>query len=104
MVARTCQPFLALKELILAYSPEVPPAYIFEEGSMPNIETLVMKFGDQGKEIFGVENLTSPKEVQYSGCDAEKMKNHPYLSGKMTAIQGWRQGGGQGPWPPLMLV
>jgi len=87
MVARTCQPFLALKELILAYSPEVPPAYIFEEGSMPNIETLVMKFGDQGKEIFGVENLTSPKEVQYSGCDAEKMKNHPYLSGKMTAIR-----------------
>jgi len=88
MVARTCQPFLALKELILAYSPEVPPAaYIFEEGSMPNIETLVMKFGDQGKEIFGVENLTSLKEVQYSGCDAEKMKNHPYLSGKMTAIR-----------------
>jgi len=87
MVARTCQPFLALKELILAYSPEVPPAYIFEEGSMPNIETLVMKFGDQGKEIFGVENLTSLKEVQYSGCDAKKMKNHPYLSGKMTAIR-----------------
>jgi len=54
---------------------------------MPNIETLVMKFGDQGKEIFGVENLTSLKEVQYSGCDAEKMKNHPYLSGKMTAIR-----------------
>ena len=88
MVARTCQPFLALKELILAYSPEVPPAYIFEEGSMPNIETLVMKFGDQGKEIFGVENLTSLKEAQYSGANPEElMKKHPGLSQKITAIR-----------------
>ena len=89
MVARSSQPFLALKELILGYCMGgVPPAYRFEKGSMPKVETLVMKFGDQGKEIFGLENLTSLKEAQYSGANPEElMKKHPGLSQKITAIR-----------------
>jgi disease resistance protein RPM1 len=67
MVARSIQPFPKLKELILGYSPEVPEVYRFEEGSMPELETLVVNFGDQGKEIVGITYLTNLKEVQYTG-------------------------------------
>jgi disease resistance protein RPM1 len=74
MVARGIQPFPKLKELILGYSPEVPKVYRFEEGSMPELETLVVNFGDQAKEIVGIEHLTNLKEVQYSGSK-DKMRH-----------------------------
>ncbi|OEL18286.1 Disease resistance protein RPM1 [Dichanthelium oligosanthes] len=67
MVARSCQSFPELKELTLGYSPEVPPVYIFEEGSMEKLEMLAVYFGDQPKEVVGIENLTNLKEVQFNG-------------------------------------
>jgi len=74
MVARCSQLFPELKELTLGYSPEVPPVYIFEQGSMPKLETLVVYFGDQPKEIVGMEHLTNLKEVQFDGW-RDKMKH-----------------------------
>ncbi|KAM3253766.1 hypothetical protein ACQJBY_047707 [Aegilops geniculata] len=71
MVARSSQPFLELKELTLGYSPEVPPVYIFEEGSMPKLETLVLNYGDQWKKMEGIEHLTNLKEVQMGGITKE---------------------------------
>ncbi|KAM3271635.1 hypothetical protein ACQJBY_042066 [Aegilops geniculata] len=68
MVACNSQSFPELKELTLGYSPEVPPSYIFEEGSMPKLETLVLNFGDQGKTIVGIEHLTNLREVQIDNC------------------------------------
>lgn len=67
MVARSTQPFPELKELTLGYSPEVPPVYIFEEGSMPKLKTLAVYIGDQPKEIVGIEHLTNLKEVYFNG-------------------------------------
>lgn len=55
-----------LKELVLDYAPEEPKYYIFEEGSMPNLETLVLNYGDQWKRTVGIEHLTKLKEVQIS--------------------------------------
>ena len=69
MVAK--EPLKELKELTLGYSPEVPPKYIFEEGSMPKLEKLVVYFGDQWKEVVGIENLKNLKEVQYTGWKAK---------------------------------
>jgi disease resistance protein RPM1 len=69
MVARSIQPFPKLKELIIGYSPDVPKVYRFEEGSMPELKTLVANFGDQPKKIVGIEHLTNLKEVQYSGSE-----------------------------------
>ncbi|XP_037439174.1 disease resistance protein Pik-2-like [Triticum dicoccoides] len=68
MVACNSQSFPELKELTLGYSPEVPPNYIFEEGCMPKLETLVLNFGDQGKTIVGIEHLTNLREVQIDNC------------------------------------
>ncbi|CAO2189962.1 unnamed protein product [Urochloa humidicola] len=68
MVARSSQSFPELKELTLGYSPEVPQVYIFEEGSMPNLEMLAMYFGDQPKKIVGIEHLTNLKDVRGNGC------------------------------------
>ncbi|KAF0896660.1 hypothetical protein E2562_026773 [Oryza meyeriana var. granulata] len=73
MVARSTQCFKELKELTLGYSPEVPPVYRFEAGSMSNLEMLTVYFGDQMKKIVGIEHLTNLKEVQFHGY-REKMK------------------------------
>uniref|UniRef100_A0A0D9YZV7 AAA+ ATPase domain-containing protein n=1 Tax=Oryza glumipatula TaxID=40148 RepID=A0A0D9YZV7_9ORYZ len=67
MVVRSSQSFPELKELTLGYSPEVPEVYIFEEGSMSKLETLMVYFGDQPKKIVGIEHLANLKEVQYHG-------------------------------------
>jgi disease resistance protein RPM1 len=74
MVARSNQSFPELKELTLGYSPEVPPVYIFEEGSMPKLETLAVYIGDQPKEIVGIQHLTNLKEVYFNGW-RDKLKH-----------------------------
>ncbi|KAM0857316.1 hypothetical protein ACQ4PT_048548 [Festuca glaucescens] len=74
MVARSNQSFPELKELTLGYSPEVPPVYIFEEGSMPKLETLGVYIGDQPKEIVGIQHLTNLKEVYFDGW-RDKLKH-----------------------------
>lgn len=67
MVAGSSQHFAKLKELTLGYSPEVPPVYRFEQGSMPNLEKLVVNFGNQPKQVVGIEHLVKLEEVQYNG-------------------------------------
>ncbi|CAD6207273.1 unnamed protein product [Miscanthus lutarioriparius] len=74
MVARSSQSFPELKELTLGYSPEVPPVYIFEEGSMSKLETLAVYIGDQPKEIVGIQHLTNLKEVYFNGW-RDKLKH-----------------------------
>ncbi|KAM3271633.1 hypothetical protein ACQJBY_042064 [Aegilops geniculata] len=71
MIARGSQSFPELKELTLGYSPETPSAYIFEKGSMPKLETLVLNYGDQWKKMEGIEHLTKLKEVQMGGITKE---------------------------------
>uniref|UniRef100_A0A0E0MK36 Uncharacterized protein n=1 Tax=Oryza punctata TaxID=4537 RepID=A0A0E0MK36_ORYPU len=68
MVARSSQRFRELKELILGYTASNCGVYEFEEGSMPNVEMLVVCFGDQGKKIVGIEHLKRLKEAQFSGA------------------------------------
>ncbi|KAF7070198.1 hypothetical protein CFC21_075742 [Triticum aestivum] len=71
MVAGSNQSFRELKELTLGYSPEVPRVYIFKEGCMPKLETLVLNYGDQWKKMEGIEHLTKLKEVQIGGITME---------------------------------
>uniref|UniRef100_A0A0D9XVF2 AAA+ ATPase domain-containing protein n=1 Tax=Leersia perrieri TaxID=77586 RepID=A0A0D9XVF2_9ORYZ len=76
MVACSSKPFLELKELILGYTASNCRVYEFVEGSMPNLEMLVVYYGDQGKQIVGIEHLKKLKEVQYIGTSEpiEKLK------------------------------
>jgi len=45
----------------------IPAVYRFEEGSMPKLEKLVIDFGDQIKQVDGIEHLKNLNEVQYTG-------------------------------------
>jgi disease resistance protein RPM1 len=74
------RPFPKLKELTLGYSPEVPPVYIFRKGSMPELDTLALQFGDQGKGIAGMKHLTNLKEVQFDG-------NRSYFEGALAQLE-----------------
>ena len=45
----------------------IPAVYRFEEGSMPKLETLVLKFYVGQQSIVGIEHLTNLKEVHFTG-------------------------------------
>lgn len=93
MVVHSSQHFRELKELILGYTPSSCDVYEFEEGSMPNVERLVVYFGDQTKKIVGIEHFKKLKEVEYIGSKdnlrpvlepVEQMNNKRDVSQRIT--------------------
>jgi len=67
IVARTTQSFPVLTELRMFNNHGIPAVYRFEEGSMPKLETLALKFYVGQQSIVGIEHLTNLKEVQFTG-------------------------------------
>ncbi|RLN05077.1 Disease resistance protein RPM1 [Panicum miliaceum] len=67
IVARTTQSFPVLTELRMFNNHGIPAVYRFEEGSMPKLETLAIKFYVGQQSIVGIEHLTNLKEVQFTG-------------------------------------
>ncbi|CAO2182665.1 unnamed protein product [Urochloa humidicola] len=67
IVAKTTQSFPVLTELRMFNNNGVPAIYRFEKGSMPKLETLVLKFDVRRQSIVGIEHLTNLKEVQFTG-------------------------------------
>ncbi|TVU50769.1 hypothetical protein EJB05_02158, partial [Eragrostis curvula] len=67
LVARAKHRFPELKFLRVASHTATPQIILFEEGTMPKLETLLFNFADYDKKIIGIENLTNLKEIQLWG-------------------------------------
>jgi disease resistance protein RPM1 len=68
LVARTSHNFPALVNLSLMFLGDTPQAYLFQSGSVPNLEKLTFGFGITTTSVVtGIEHMTKLKVVQFRG-------------------------------------